>query len=166
MHAQGANSGAGGALPGVYLPAGASAWETVSDQTIKENRAELDYAVTLAKVTQIPIYSYNYIGAPATYIYRGPMAQDWHAQFPSGKNPLAIDTVDLDGISLACIRALAASAASNDTKIALLEATVGTQAAEIATLETDVTALETTVAALQATVATLQGVVDGLGGLL
>ena len=36
------------------------------------------------------------------------MAQDWHQAFPSEKDPLKIDTMDLDGVALAAIKGLQA----------------------------------------------------------
>jgi hypothetical protein len=49
------------------------------------------------------------------------MAQDWHAAFPSAKDPLTIDTMDLDGVALAAIKGLAARVASLEAALGRLQ---------------------------------------------
>ncbi len=45
-------------------------------------------------------------GRPENETYIGPMAQDWHGMFPSSKDSLRIDTIDLDGVALAALKGL------------------------------------------------------------
>jgi hypothetical protein len=106
---------------GVQLVSNANVWAGLSDRNAKENLIQLDGETILQKILQVPIYQYNYIGVAADQIYRGPVAQDWHAQFPSGKNPLTIDTMDLDGISLAAIHGLASRIQQLEQRIVQLE---------------------------------------------
>lgn len=96
-----------GLSTGVKLASGASAWAAVSDRNAKENIRELDPEEVLARVEAILIYEYNYKGTDRGQLYRGPMAQDWHAAFPSDKDPLMIDTMDLDGVTIAAVKGLA-----------------------------------------------------------
>ena len=84
------------------LAAGLSAW--VSDRNAKENLRPFDGV--LERLERIPIYEYNYKGQAAERVCRGPMAQDWHSEFQSDKDPLRIDTMDLDGVALAAIKEL------------------------------------------------------------
>jgi hypothetical protein len=91
---------------GVNLPTAGVAWVGVSDVNKKENLMELQYADILEKVDTMPIYEYNYKETPAGLKCRGPTAQDWHTRFPSDKDPLGIDTMDLDGITLAALKGL------------------------------------------------------------
>lgn len=91
---------------GVTLSKNATSWSSISDRTKKEHLVELDYKNVLEKVDKLPIYQYNYIGTDPELLCRGPVAQDWHELFPSKKDPLRIETMDLDGISLASIKAL------------------------------------------------------------
>src|SRR5690606_491217 len=91
---------------GVQLAASSIAWSSVSDINIKENLVELNYSDILNKVESLPIYQYNIIGSEETEYYRGPTAQDWHNLFPSSKDNLKIDTVDLDGITLSALKGL------------------------------------------------------------
>jgi len=92
---------------GVAMAAGASSWAAVSDRNQKENIVELDYLSILDKFADLPIYEFSYKNADPEVRCRGPMAQDWHGQFPSPKkDPLRIDTLDLDGITLAILKGL------------------------------------------------------------
>ena len=92
---------------GVVLSANSSSWSAVSDINMKENLIVLDPIAVLHKLDDLPIYQYNYIGTPAGMVNRGPVAQDWHAAFPSPeKDPLRIDTMDPIGVALAAIKGL------------------------------------------------------------
>lgn len=95
------------AATGVQLNQGAGAWAAVCDRNAKENLRELSPLDILNRVEQLPIYEFNYKGGSEGMRCRGPVAQDWHVLFPSEKHPLTIDTMDLDGISLAAIKGLA-----------------------------------------------------------
>jgi hypothetical protein len=117
----------GGHTIGVNLPPGGNSWASVSDRNVKENMVLLDGRDVLTKVDELNVYQYNYKGTDKKLTCRGPMAQDWHRQFPSGKNPLTIDTMDLDGITLAALKGLS-------IKVMELSARVDAQAETIATL--------------------------------
>ena len=91
---------------GVTIALGASAWAAVSDVNMKDNLVPI--TGVLERVEQLPIYEYNYKGQPKEVVNRGPTAQDWHKLFPSEKDPLRIDTMDLDGVALGAIRELSA----------------------------------------------------------
>lgn len=93
-----------GATPGVELSVGGVAWTSPSDRNMKENLVEM--SGVLERVEALPIYEYNYKGQDKQVVCRGPMAQDWHKLFPSDKDPLRIDTMDLDGVALAAVREL------------------------------------------------------------
>lgn len=94
-----------GGTTGVALAPSGTAWAAVSDRDRKENLRE--FTGVLERVLDLPIYEYNYIGQKSSRVCVGPMAQDWHRLFPSAKDPLRIDTMDLDGVKLAAIRELA-----------------------------------------------------------
>jgi hypothetical protein len=89
---------------GVKLVAGMSSWSGVCDAAFKENAREVDYADICARLRSIPIYAFNYIGSKHRCV--GPMAGDWHAMFPSSKDAMRIDTMDMDGVKLATIKHL------------------------------------------------------------
>jgi hypothetical protein len=92
---------------GVELATNGNSWSAVSDINMKENLIVLDPVAVLHKLDDLPIYQYNYVGTPAGMVNRGPVAQDWHAAFPSPeKDPLRIDTTDPIGVALAAVKGL------------------------------------------------------------
>lgn len=92
---------------GVMLSSGASAWAAVSAIKHKDGIVEVDPEEILQRVEALPIYTYHYRGNPPSQKCVGPMADDWHALFPSSKDPEKIETMDLDGASLAAIKGCA-----------------------------------------------------------
>ena len=106
---------------GTTLAPGASAWSVVCDGAKKENLAPLAYADVLAQVEGLEIYEFNYIGTDPDVKCRGPLAQDWHSRFPSRKDPCKIDTLDLDGITLAALKGLLAKVAALELRVIELE---------------------------------------------
>lgn len=104
---------------GVRLPAGTSAWASVSDVNKKENLTPVDCQDCLDRVRKLPIFCFNYKdsgsedyetkerlppGPKHRCIY--PTAQDWNAAFPSTKDPLLIDSMDVSGVLLSCVKEL------------------------------------------------------------
>ncbi|HUU95494.1 MAG TPA: peptidase S74, partial [Phycisphaerae bacterium] len=49
-----------------------------------------------------------YKAQDASIRHMGPMAQDFHAAFGLGEDPLRISTIDADGVALAAVKALEA----------------------------------------------------------
>lgn len=111
---------------GVNLAPSAAAWAVACDQNLKENVLVLNPRDVLQRVDELPVYEFSYKGADAETRFRGPMAQDWHRLFPSKKDPLRIDTLDLDGIALAAIKGLSALVKEQSERIAALESRLGT----------------------------------------
>lgn len=109
----------------------------------------LDAADVLARVEQLPLYTYNYIGQDPAVVNRGPVAQEWHALFPSGKDPLKIETMDLDGVALAAIQGLAARNRALEESLAALAARNGALEESNAALGIRVSAVEARLAALE-----------------
>ena len=106
---------------GVELKPGASAWSSVSDVTRKENFRNLDGDAVLAELARMPIREWNYKAQDAAIRHVGPTAQDFHAAFGLGEDPLRISTIDADGIALAAIQALEARTKMYEARIAALE---------------------------------------------
>ncbi|WP_100337094.1 tail fiber domain-containing protein [Hymenobacter chitinivorans] len=97
---------------GVQLFAGGNAWQTLSDSTKKERRVLADGNQFLARINQMRLGSWNYIGqSPDTMRHYGPMAQDFYRAFGhdgvgrSG-NATTINQADFDGVNLIAIQAL------------------------------------------------------------
>jgi hypothetical protein len=90
---------------------------TVSDRAKKENFTQIDPKEILAKINQLPMTKWNYIGEDPSIKHIAPMAQDFHALFglngeSSGKTAFNIDpskmisSIDPAGIALVGIQAL------------------------------------------------------------
>ncbi len=124
---------------------GAGSWSLLSDINKKENILEENYNTTLEKLKRIPIYSYNYIGCCPEERNIGPVAQDWHREFPldeiseeeeyeelgevkirmttrEAKDKLRIEQGDQIGVCLAAIRGLIAKNETLEARIIALEA--------------------------------------------
>jgi hypothetical protein len=93
-------------LPGVELAPGGNSWSAVSDVNRKENFEALDGEDVLVRLREVPVMTWNYLSQDASIRHAGPTAQDFHAAFGLGESELLINTIDIDGINLAAIKAL------------------------------------------------------------
>ena len=73
---------------------------------MKEHFRDLPGEDVLSKIARMPIQEWNYKTQDAAIRHVGPTAQDFHAAFGLGENPLKINTIDADGIALAATKAL------------------------------------------------------------
>ena len=105
---------------GVTLAPNASAWSSLSDVNAKENFRALNGSDVLAKLAEMPIREWNYKAQDAAVRHVGPTAQDFHAAFGLGEDPLRISTIDADGIALAAVKALALENAGLKAELAAL----------------------------------------------
>jgi hypothetical protein len=90
---------------GAYLTSGGT-WTNTSDRDVKEGIALVDGGAVLLKVSQLPIYRWNYKGEDPSHQHVGPMAQDFYAVFSLGDDDKHISTIDPAGVALAAIQAL------------------------------------------------------------
>ena len=93
---------------GVEMAAGGSSWMALSDKNMKDHFRDLSGEDVLEKLSRMPIQEWSYKSQDASIRHVGPTAQDFHAAFGLGENPLRINTIDADGIALAAVRALEA----------------------------------------------------------
>jgi hypothetical protein len=93
----------------------ATAFNTSSDRSAKENVLAVDAEDVLEKVASMPISQWNFKNDTARHV--GPMAQDFHAAFGLGADDTAIATVDADGVALAAIQALNQKLEQKDAQI-------------------------------------------------
>ena len=107
---------------GVRLPSNSSAWSTLSDANSKEHVADFDDEELLTKLAALPVRTWSYKAQGAAIRHAGPTAQDFHAAFGLGEDPLRISTVDADGIALAGVGALAKEYAALKAQLAELTA--------------------------------------------
>jgi hypothetical protein len=133
---------------GVYMNAGVSGWTNYSDRNKKEHFSEIDGEVLLTKIRRLPVTEWSYIGGDPAIRYIGPMAQDfWQAFRLGGSDSLGINSISIDGVNLAAVKALEVRTAElmeKTARIAELEARVAeleTQRLELATLRQEMEAI-------------------------
>ena len=97
----GFNSGTG---IGCDLPAGVGAWACTSSRLAKENFADMDGEAVLARLADMPIQRWSYLGTRAEHV--GPVAEDFYGAFGLGEGSTTITTVDADGIALLGVQTL------------------------------------------------------------
>jgi hypothetical protein len=124
-----------GLLSGVYVPAGGSAWSSVSDVNRKENIEAVNGAQILASLADLPIATWNYMTQEDAIRHIGPMAQDFYAAFGVGESDLAISTIDADGVALAAIQALNAEVQAQAAQLTAQQAQIEVLEARLAALE-------------------------------
>ena len=114
---------------GVSLNAGGSSWNVISDRNAKENFRSVANEDVLKRIRSIPISMYNYKDDPFKARHIGPMAQDFQKAFKLTDDDKTINMSDLDGVTLAGVKALEARTRdlqsqieSKDKKIESLEA--------------------------------------------
>jgi hypothetical protein len=120
----------------------------LSSRNAKEAFAPVDSRAVLARLAELPLAEWSYKGAPEAR-HMGPVAEDFHAAFPLGKDDLSINPLDVAGVALAAIQGLQAEmaglAGQNSVALRLIE----DRDREIARLEEDRQALAERLAALE-----------------
>jgi len=99
------NSNFAGSTNGTILPAGASAWQALSDSNAKTDITAVDHCKTLGKLAKLPVTSWHYKHNPALR-HLGPMAQDFRAAFGLGFDDRHVSTLDTDGVALSALKGL------------------------------------------------------------
>jgi len=102
---------------GVVLFGGNSAWSSISDRNMKRDFRDLDGEDVLARLARMPVTEWGYKAQDATIRHMGPMAQDFHAAFGLGEDPLRISTIDADGVALAAAHALEARTRATNERL-------------------------------------------------
>jgi hypothetical protein len=90
---------------GVKLVPGASYWDNLSDRARKRDIEPVDPDHVLARLAELPIYTWRYASQPNGGRHLGPMAQDFHAAFGLGTDDRSIGSLDADGVALAALQA-------------------------------------------------------------
>ncbi|MFO1488774.1 MAG: hypothetical protein U1F65_09875 [Verrucomicrobiota bacterium] len=112
-------SGSGSPNQTVAWTPGSASWSFTSDRNTKDRIAPVNPQSVLEKLTHVPIAEWSYIGFEQRHV--GPMAQDFHAQFPLNPNDKVLNDADLHGVALAAIQGLNAKVESGKQKIETLE---------------------------------------------
>lgn len=113
---------------GVRLDPNGTSWASISDQNAKENVEPVNVQWVLKQIKQLPVSWWNYKEDPQKRRYIGPMAQDFHDRFGLGDRE-TISTLDVDGVLLAAVQALALENEELRRRLEALEKREGPQAA-------------------------------------
>jgi trimeric autotransporter adhesin len=133
---------------GVQLARGSGSWALLSDRDSKANIAPVDPRLILARLTAIPISSWNYKTQDPSIRHIGPMAQDLYL-LGFGEDSSHISTVDAEGIALAAIQGLNQTVQAQDGRITEQQQEIATLKAEISSQEARTASLEARMAALE-----------------
>lgn len=106
---------------GVEVAPGGGSWSSISDRNRKMNFATIDGEDVLLRLRSVPVTTWNYRTQDEEIRHAGPMAQDFYAAFRLGESDLLINSVDMDGINLAAVKALEARSTRQQARIAELE---------------------------------------------
>jgi hypothetical protein len=91
-----------------------------SDVNVKENFSLVNGLDVLARVTGLPISTWNFKAEDAVVRHMGPMAQDFYAAFGLGNDDRHIATLDTGGVALAAIQGLSQLVQEQDAQLAQL----------------------------------------------
>lgn len=111
----------GAATLGVRVAPNGTQWLANSDARIKHRFRALDGDDVLTRIAGMPVTEWSYMAQDAAIRHIGPTAQDFHAAFGLGEDPLRIGTLDADGVALAAVKALEARSRSQAERIDALE---------------------------------------------
>ena len=130
---------------GPYVVPGSGAWSATSDRAVKENFRAIDPRDVLAKVSAMPITSWNYITEGAHSRHLGPVSQDFHSAFLLGSDDKSITSIDEAGVALAAIQGPHQIVQEKDAQSDLQRQRI---VAEVEALRAELAALRSTLAAL------------------
>lgn len=134
---------------GVEVAPGGGSWSSISDRNMKENFARLDGEDVLKRIRRVPVMTWNYKSQESSIRHIGPMAQDLFAAFDVGESDRLINTIDIDGVNLAGVRALDERTSRQEAQIVELEKSNAELARRNADLEARLERLEAIVARSQ-----------------
>lgn len=120
---------------GVSLNAGGSSWNVISDRNAKENFRKVENEDILKRIRMMTVSTYNYKDDPFKARHIGPMAQDFQKAMKLVADDKTINMSDLDGVTLAGVRAL-------DAKTSELKAQLDAKDKKIHDLEARLSRLE------------------------
>jgi len=121
-------------LSGVQLAANDGGWLSVSDRNRKQNFVAVHGEDVLARLRAVPVTSWSYSTQEESIRHMGPVAQDFRAAFGLGKDSVTINMVDLDGVTMAGVKALDAHTLEQERLISQLRdelSTLTTRKAEL-----------------------------------
>jgi hypothetical protein len=127
---------------GCNLPAGSGVFSCSSSRTLKDRFATVDGEDLLARIRQVPVNSWSYIGEQGNVRHLGPFAEDFRAAFGLGTDERSIGLLDIDGVNFAAVKAL-------ETRTEQLQQQIQERDRRIADLEARLARLEAAIAPKQ-----------------
>jgi len=106
-----------GLTSGVYVAAGGTSWNAISDRAIKEDFRPVDRRAILDTLAGLPVWEYRLKSQDGSIRHVGPVAQDF-AAFGYGESDKAINMEDAHGVALAAIQGLYEIVQEKDAEIA------------------------------------------------
>ena len=109
---------------GCNLPAGSGVFSCSSSRFLKDGFGTVDGEDVLARIRQVPVTSWSYIGEQGSVRHLGPFAEDFRAAFGLGVDAQSIGLLDIDGVNFAAVKALEERTRSLEAEVAELRRTV------------------------------------------
>jgi trimeric autotransporter adhesin len=119
---------------GCNIAAGTGTMTCVSSRALKRNYLDVDGKALLARMRDVPVNSWEYIGEAGAVRHMGPFSEDFARAFGLGADTLGIGHQDIDGVNFAGIRALDARTTSMGETEEILTGAIAALKAENATL--------------------------------
>jgi hypothetical protein len=119
---------------GVQLAANGTQWSSLSDVRTKHHFRTIDGNDVLTRIAAMPVTEWSYKAQDAAIRHIGPTAQDFHAAFGLGEDPLRIGTLDADGVALAGVKALEARSRQQADEVTALRQEIARLRELVATL--------------------------------
>jgi trimeric autotransporter adhesin len=120
---------------GVSLAPNATSFGVISDRNRKENFRTLSNEDILKRIRAIPVSTWSYRDDPDKTRHIGPMAQDFQKAFRLNSDDKTINMSDLDGATLAGVRALEARTRELQAQLDAKTKTIKTLEARLARIE-------------------------------
>ena len=128
---------------GVYMNRGAGGWTAVCSRDAKENFSPVDGEWILDRIRELPVTEWNYKAGDPSVKYIGPVAEDfWDAFHLNGDDNKGINSVSIDGVNMAGVKALEKRTRLQQERIDSQEARIAAQQEEIRVLEARLARLE------------------------
>jgi len=131
-----------GLTAGVEVAPGGGSWSVVSDRNRKMNFLAVDGEDVLARLRSVPVTTWSYSTQDASIRHMGPVAQDFRAAFGLGQNDVTINTIDIDGVNLAGVKALDARTLEHARTIDTLREQVAESTKEVDELKRRIERIE------------------------
>ena len=120
---------------GAQLAPNATSFTVISDRNVKENFRNIENEDILKRIRMMPVSIFNYKDDPDKSRHIGPMAQDFQQAMGLNADDKTINMSDLDGVTLAGVRALEARTTDLKSQLDAKDAKIKSLEERLARLE-------------------------------